>query len=121
MNVQRDVGRGTQETQIKQQIRYSEDGGKRILSGKPNELNSTNKKTQRLEGIDRGDIQILGHKRTSNFGLIKVGEDFRGIFSDDYELIPNTVRDNAEGDQRTEMWLNGEGKSSSATEGDRKS
>jgi hypothetical protein len=72
MNVQRDVGRGTQETQIKPQIRYSEDGGKRILGvgGKPNEPNSTNKKTQRPEGIDQGDIRIVGHKRTSNLGLI---------------------------------------------------
>ncbi len=120
MNDQRDVGRGSQETQIKQQRRYSEeDGGRQILGvdGESNEQRTNDKKTKRPGGIDRGDIRIVRRKRSSNFGLIKDSEEFGGIFKDDYEFIPN----NAEGDKRTEMWLYGEGKSSSATEGDRKS
>ena len=118
MNVNRnDVGRGNQETQN----RYSGDEGKQILGdgGKPNEPNSINKKTQRPEGIDRGDIRIVRHKRTNNFGLIKDSEEFGGIFRDDNEIIPRTVTDNGEGDQRPERWQYGE--SNSATEDDKNS
>jgi hypothetical protein len=115
-----EVGRGSQETQIKQQRRYSEeDGGRQIfgVDGESNEQRTNNKKTKRPGGIDRGDIRIVRRKRSNDFGLIKDSEEFGGIFKDDYEFIPN----NAEGDERAEMWLYGEGKSSSAAEGDRKS
>jgi hypothetical protein len=121
MSVQRDVRRGNQETQIKQQIRYSEDGGKWI-SGDGRKLdkpNSIDKETQRPEGIDRGDIRSIRHKGSSNFGLIKEIKELGGVFRDEYEFIPKTVRDTVKGDQSPEMWLYGEGKSSSASEGDR--
>ncbi len=72
-NDESDIGRGSQETQNKQQRRYSEeDGGRQILGvdGEPNEQRTNNKKTKRPGEIDRGDIRIVRHKRTSNSGLI---------------------------------------------------